>query len=1136
MKKQIEPIYIQTHKRLLKVNRSLRWIAIGDVLLQFAVIAVSLLLGFLLIEIVLELPVWLRILFWLVLAAILGTITYRNILPNLRKALSPSPDDLYRLSKIVGLKMPEVKDDLVNFLQIYENKGVAAADPIKYLSLKQLATSFIDKNFEQVLSYSPLKKNLRNLTLAVCGFLVIFLLFPSSTRLSLQKIAHPTRSFQQPLPVKLISVSRDQTVLKNDPLTLRGEFDGVVPSKLWVVLESQPEDAAEPVIERLDITHISGNRFHHEIKHVKQPFSYWFEASLDMRGFTDRIAKSEVHAVKVVERPYIREIQVRLNYPSYTRMGVKDLAVNEGEITALKGTRVELRILANKMMQSAEVVFSDSTGIPAKVLGNRATAEFVVQKDGEYAIAIIDKDSIGNYQPVRYAIIALQDEMPFVEIVRPGEDLELGDELEIPMLINLKDDYGFNSLKLKGLHMKAGSTGDSVAFEMNVPFQGIGNGKAIADFAWDLSGFYLAPEDYIEYYAEVTDNDRVTGPKTSRTQTYILRLPSLTEILERSDEQLSEQLEETEDIVAESKKLKEELKEIQRELKKENELSWERKQQLQDKVQMQKEQLEKMEALQQKLEETINQLEEQDVLSPETLEKYAELQKMMEELATPEMLEALQKMQEALEKADMEALKDAMEKFEFSVEKFAEQIERTYELFKRVQLEQRMDELNKMAENLLENQKQINEQLKDKELSPETKNQLARQEENLAKESEQMKKALEQAAKEFREMMPEISEQLEKNREFMEQNQLSEQMQNMQQQIASQQQQEAQKSGEEIQRKLEQLQSSMQQSRQQMQQQQKQELMQAMQKVQQDLLQASFRQEQLMEKSRQASMASQQLNQLAKEQAQMRENAAAIVKQLLQIANKSFFIRPEMNQIMRSLMENTESAIQNLANRNPRAAAGAQQKALGNYNQAVLSMQSSMNSMMQAQSGTGFEQFMQQLQQMAGQQGQVNQETMGLFQQGQRPGGKIPGEQLAKMAAQQRAIQKSLEKLTGEMGNRKDVLGRLDELSEEMEKVIQDLQKQQVNPKVIERQQRILSRMLEAQKSVREKERSQKREAERENGLVLKSPPQLKKEILQKENRLRKDLQDALNEGYSSEYKAFIKMYYDILSRETEKK
>ena len=1127
MKKQIEPIYIQTHKRLLKVNRSLRWIAIGDVLLQFAVIAVSLLLGFLLIEIVLELPVWLRILFWLVLAAILGTITYRNILPNLRKALSPSPDDLYRLSKIVGLKMPEVKDDLVNFLQIYENKGVAAADPIKYLSLKQLATSFIDKNFEQVLSYSPLKKNLRNLTLAVCGFLVIFLLFPSSTRLSLQKIAHPTRSFQQPLPVKLISVSRDQTVLKNDPLTLRGEFDGVVPSKLWVVLESQPEDAAEPVIERLDITHISGNRFHHEIKHVKQPFSYWFEASLDMRGFTDRIAKSEVHAVKVVERPYIREIQVRLNYPSYTRMGVKDLAVNEGEITALKGTRVELRILANKMMQSAEVVFSDSTGIPAKVLGNRATAEFVVQKDGEYSIAIIDKDSIGNYQPVRYAIIALQDEMPFVEIVRPGEDLELGDELEIPMLINLKDDYGFNSLKLKGLHMKAGSTGDSVAFEMNVPFQGIGNGKAIADFAWDLSGFYLAPEDYIEYYAEVTDNDRVTGPKTSRTQTYILRLPSLTEILERSDEQLSEQLEETEDIVAESKKLKEELKEIQRELKKENELSWERKQQLQDKVQMQKEQLEKMEALQQKLEETINQLEEQDVLSPETLEKYAELQKMMEELATPEMLEALQKMQEALEKADMEALKDAMEKFEFSVEKFAEQIERTYELFKRVQLEQRMDELNKMAENLLENQKQINEQLKDKELSPETKNQLARQEENLAKESEQMKKALEQAAKEFREMMPEISEQLEKNREFMEQNQLSEQMQNMQQQIASQQQQEAQKSGEEIQRKLEQLQSSMQQSRQQMQ---------AMQKVQQDLLQASFRQEQLMEKSRQASMASQQLNQLAKEQAQMRENAAAIVKQLLQIANKSFFIRPEMNQIMRSLMENTESAIQNLANRNPRAAAGAQQKALGNYNQAVLSMQSSMNSMMQAQSGTGFEQFMQQLQQMAGQQGQVNQETMGLFQQGQRPGGKIPGEQLAKMAAQQRAIQKSLEKLTGEMGNRKDVLGRLDELSEEMEKVIQDLQKQQVNPKVIERQQRILSRMLEAQKSVREKERSQKREAERENGLVLKSPPQLKKEILQKENRLRKDLQDALNEGYSSEYKAFIKMYYDILSRETEKK
>jgi hypothetical protein len=1136
MKKQIDAIYIQTHKRLLKVNRSLGWIAIGAALLQFAFLTVVLLLGVLLIELVFELPTWLRILFWVILVVALGVITYRHIFPNLRKAFSPTADDLYQLSKIVGLKIPEVKDDLINFLQIYENKGITVSNPIKYLSLKQLATSFIDKNFEQVLSYSPLKRNLRNLSTATFGFLVIFLLFPSSAKLSLQKIAHPTKSFQQPLPVKLISLSENQSVLKNDPLTLRGEFDGIVPTKLWVILKSYPENSAEPVIERMEINQISGNRFQHVIKHVKQPFSYWFEAILDIREFSDRIAKSEVYAVKVVERPYIRELQVRLIYPAYTKLGIKDLAVNEGEIAALKGTKVELRILANKMLQSAKIEFSDSTKILAKVIGNRASAEFVVQKDGEYSLAIIDKDNIGNYQPIRYAIIALQDEMPFVEIIRPGEDLELGDELEIPLLINLKDDYGFNNLKLKGLHMKAGSTGDSAAFEITVPFQVISSGKAIADFTWDLSGFYLAPEDYIEYFAEVTDNDFVTGPKKSRTQIYILRLPSLKEILERTDEQLSEQLEETEDVVTESKKLKEELKEIQRELKKENELSWERKQQLQEKVQSQKEQLEKMEALQQKLEETINQLEEQDILSPETLEKYAELQKMMEELATPEMLEALQKMQEALEKADMNELKDAMEKFEFSVEKFAEQIERTYELFKRVQLEQRMDELNKMAEHLLENQKQINEQLKNEALSPETKNQLARQEENLAKESEQMKQALEQAAKEFREMMPEISDKLAKNREFMEQSLLSEQMENMQQQIASQQQEAAKQSGEEIQRKLEQLQSSMQRSRQQMQQQQKQELMQAMQKVQQDLLHASFRQEQLMEKSRQTSMVSQQLNQLAKEQAQMRENTAAIVKQLLQIANKSFFIRPEMNQLMRSILENTEDAIQNLANRNPRAAAGAQQKALGNYNQAVLSMQSSMNSMMQAQSGTGFEQFMQQLQQMAGQQGQVNQETMGLFQQGQRPGGKVPGEQLAKMAAQQRAIQKSLEKLTGEIGNRKDVLGRLDELSQEMEKVIQDLQKQQVNPKVIERQQRILSRMLEAQKSVREKERSQKREAEREKGVVLKSPPQLKKEILQKENQLRKDLQEALNEGYSSEYKAFIKMYYDILSREADKK
>jgi len=76
-----------------------------------------------------------------------------------------------------------------------------------------------------------------------------------------------------------------------------------------------------------------------------------------------------------------------------------------------------------------------------------------------------------------------------------------------------------------------------------------------------------------------------------------------------------------------------------------------------------------------------------------------------------------------------------------------------------------------------------------------------------------------------------------------------------------------------------------------------------------------------------------------------------------------------------------------------------------------------------------------------------------------------------------------------------------------------------------------LSRLLDAQKSIREQEFSKKRQAEREDKRIVKSPPELRQQEWDKESTLHKELIQALNEGYSAEYKDYIKLYYEILSR-----
>lgn len=1148
MSPNIDTLFKSAYEKLLAVTRSFFLIRVSVKLVDLLFYALVVLLSFIVIEYVLDLSTALRYSFWAIIAGLSLYLAMRHILPNLRKALRPDDAELYQVSRQIGKHEPQVEDSLINFLQIYRDQGVASQPILKNLSLKQLYQKFSDHDFRSILSWTPMRRPLNRVLFCCGGFLLAFLALPGPTTQAVLKLLYPNRSFEQPLPVTLTNSSGDQLVLKNEPLTLRGHYEGVAPHKLWLVVRRTEVVGDSATAERLEIPLNTGKQFQYEMNHVKHGFTYWFEGRVNASAFRNRIATSNSGSVSVKERPFIRELQVKLTYPRYTRLAPQLLPQNNGEITALRGTSVNINIEANKRLKRAYLQFetadengeSRSVEVELNPSENRASGQFVVEKDGQYQVIVEDSDGINNYQPVQYAVFALNDEKPFIEIAKPGEDVDIGDSFDLPLLINLRDDFGFSRLLLKGNHVRSGSSGDTVAFEREITFQRLDANRAIAEYSWDLRKFYMVAEDYIEYYAQVYDNDRITGPKTARSKTYIVRLPSLLDILEGTDETLAEQLQETEDLSGDTEELLKKLEEINREMKRENELTWERKKEIQEQLDRQKSTMEKLQEIQQEMQEMVEQLDNQKLLSPETLEKYFDLQKMMQEMATPELLEAMEKLQKAMENSDMEELKDAMEQFQLTMEEFEERIERTHELFKKVQMEQKMDELVSMMNKLAEEQQEINEQLASENLNQEQQEQLANQENNLQKNTDFFEEKLQEAQEMFSEEMAEIAQELQEAQQYMDQQQLQEQMQQMQQQMQQQQTQQAQQSGEQIQQQMQQMQSKMQQAQSQMQQQQKQELMQAMQRVQQNMLRTSFQQEQLMERANNADMASSQLNDIARQQAQIRENTQQMINDVLDISKETFFMPPQMSKVMDQISEQMAEALQSLADRNPRAAGRSQQNAMGGLNQAIMSMQGAMNQMSQSGSGTGFQEFMEAMAQMAGQQGQLNQQTMGMMQQqgqgqqgqqgeqGQQPGGRST----AQLQAQQEMIRRSLEQLNQQQGQRGDVLGNLGDLGEEMQRVIEDLKKQRIDPKVIQRQQKILSRMLDAQKSVREREYSKKRQAERDNPGLAKSPPRLKQDIINRENELRKAMLEALKEGYSQEYREFIKSYYEILSRQ----
>ncbi len=1057
-----------------------------------------------------------------------------QLFPLLQEIWRPSREKLEQTARLVGIRQPGIGDALIDFIQLYRGESSNGSPAIREKALQQLAGKLNHFSCREESTWQNFWRKHRVYVASLAVYGVLAVVFSGSLGTAFQKTVFPWNDYTEPIPLQIQNLSGNMEVLRNDPVTLQASIQGVVPDRMYLVIVDSTrirESSGKKGQEKIPISLSRFPRVEYQIPHVNKGFTYYFLAELDQWRRKNRPMVSAPGKVVVRQRPLIRNLQIKVVPPRYTHLEPQLLPPNDGEITALRGSQVHVRIEADKNIDHGFILFSDSSRITLKALGNTATTVFQIKQPLAYTIHIFDREGIENDEPVQYHIFPIADEFPYAEIKQPEGDVDLENELKLPLFVEYRDDFGFRKAVLKGVLIRGGSTGDSSQFEMKLPFKLFQKGKAFTQIMWDLTPFYMVPDDYIEFFVEVWDNDPITGPKKFRTSKHTIRLPSLLEILDQAEEKQKEQLEQVKDVAGNTEELRKKLEEISREMKKNNEMNWERKQEIKEQIEKQKKAMEKLAEIQKELEEISRQLDRNRMLSPETLEKYFELQKMFEELASPQLKEAMEKLQQALEHADPREIQKAMKRLQFSVEQFEKNVERTYELMKQVMLEQKMDELVNLADKMNQEQGEINQKLAEKDLSQEEMNQLAKKEENLQKEADYLEKEMEALSQEYRDMLKQFSEELQKVQQFMQENQMQASMQQMSQQLSQGNQQQAQNQGQNLKAQLDMLQNMLQSLQQSMQQQQKQELMEAMQRVMEDMLTVSFRQEKLAREGRKLHAASARINRLAQEQNRLEEATRQIVRQLVEISNKTFFIPPEMSQQMAQILSDMERAIHHLENRNPRGASGAQQKAMGRLNQAMLSMQNAMNQLAQSSSATGFQQFMQQLQQMANQQGQLNQQSMQMFQMGQQGRLQLSPDDLARLAAQQEMIRQSLDQLNQQMGNRRDVLGRLGDLGKEMEEVVKDLRANRLDKKVLERQERILSRLLDAQRSIREKEYSKKRKAEWEKQVLAKSPPELQESLLRQQDRLRKELLNSLQEGYRAEYREFIKLYFENLSR-----
>tara|TARA_B100000085_G_scaffold32240_1_gene26606 strand:- start:527 stop:991 length:465 start_codon:yes stop_codon:yes gene_type:complete len=140
---------------------------------------------------------------------------------------------------------------------------------------------------------------------------------------------------------------------------------------------------------------------------------------------------------------------------------------------------------------------------------------------------------------------------------------------------------------------------------------------------------------------------------------------------------------------------------------------------------------------------------------------------------------------------------------------------------------------------------------------------------------------------------------------------------------------------------------------------------------------------------------------------------------------------------------------------------------------------------------------------------------------------------MQQMMKGQKGLRKSLEQLMNEMRQSGGGgLGDLSGIGKEMDEVIKDLQKNQYTQTTQNRQQKILSRMLDSQVSMTQRGEKEERKSDTSTiGFKYSGPGGLPTDLGERQDLTLKALNSSMKAGYSKEHQTMIKRYFNFLSK-----
>jgi hypothetical protein len=1008
-------------------------------------------------------------LFFLVRLVVVPSLQYLRI----GKTLSHE-----QAAEIIGNHFSDIRDKLLNTLQLISLSRQTGEN-------KELLIAGIDQKISGLKIFRfptavNIRSNLKYLRYAIPPVLLIMvlaILSPSFIAEPASRIIHYTERHAIRLPFEVEILNKNLKALQQDDFRLEIKFTGEeIPGESFLLIEGI----------RLKMTREKSFLYSYQWKSLQGDIRFRIVAGQ---------YQSEDYMLKVYPKPILLNFDALLEYPGYIGKA-SELLENSGDLVVPEGTKVTWN-LYTRDVTAVVMNFPDSRHMLLKGDRNKFSWSGIQKESFSYSIVPYN-EYVYKPDSLVYLLTVIKDGFPLVD-VNEAHDSSMVTSVFFKCAV--KDDYGFSRLEFKYFRKAAGDTAGLLEAVL-IPVSTETNSQVV-HFTKDFSDVTLNPGDEISYYFEVWDNDGINGPKSARSEIRVIKTPALDELeqsMEKNEERIRKDLEGT---LKESESVNRSIDQLNRKMVEQKSMSWQEKKQLEEIIKSNEKIKEKIREIKERNEENIRNEEKYLETSERIVEKQKKLNELMEQLLTDEMKKMMQELKDLLNEVDKQKLGEALEKLKLSNEDLEKQLDRNLQLYKQIEFERKLektiDELRKAAE---EQEKLAGETETNKEPSEE----IAPKQQELNNRFDTLRKELESLKNDAQKL--EDPPDLESTREKQER--IGEQLKNSLDEIKKKNPKGASKSQKEAAKEMKELAQDLESMQEEAEEEQLEEDAGNLRMILENLLRLSFEQEELIYRTSTFNRMDPRFLEIITKQKEIKERLLVLEDSIQAVARRQVEIKPVVTREIASINENIMMTIDALDARNVSVAASRQQYTMTAVNNLALLLSEALNQMNQemnmSMSGKGSKSCkkpsskgggkkvknMKDLQRKLGEQ--VNQTKAGLEKmkkegQGSKPDKNAMNQQIARMAAQQEAIRNELKKYQEGL-NEKGIKdgGNLSKMLNEMEEAEKDILNKRITRETIDRQERIMTRMLESEKAEEMREQEEKRESVEAKSKKISNP------------------------------------------------